>query len=104
MPDFLDEPLLKLKLHHGRAAAPDLLACAKAEKWSYEEFLRQFLAAQMMGVDEARRTSRIRAARFAANAKSFASWKPDLFSIDIEVQQALIGGCPRNGGCLIDGG
>jgi DNA replication protein DnaC len=45
----------------------------------------------MMGVDEARRTSRIRAARFAANAKSFASWKPDLSSIDIEVQQALIG-------------
>ncbi|GAB2823837.1 IS21-like element ISSme2 family helper ATPase IstB [Actinocorallia aurea] len=90
LPDYLDEPLLKLKLHHGRAAAPDLLASAKADKWSYEEFLRQFLAAQMMGVDEARRLARVRAARFAANAKSFASWKPELPSIGVEVQQALI--------------
>lgn len=90
LPDYLVEPLAKLKLQHARAAVPDLLASAKTEKWSYEEFLRQFLVVQMMGVDEARRMSRIRAARFAANAKSFASWIPDKCSIGIEVQQALI--------------
>jgi DNA replication protein DnaC len=90
LPDYLDEPLAKLKMHHARAAAGDLLGSAKAEKWTYEEFLRQVLAAEMIGVEEARRAARVRAARFAPNAKSFASWIPDKCSITIEVQQALI--------------
>jgi DNA replication protein DnaC len=90
LPDYLEEPLLKLKLNHARAACPDLLASAKAEAWTHEEFLRRFLNEEIMGVDEARRAARVRAARFAPNAKSFASWKPEQSSIDIDVQKALI--------------
>jgi DNA replication protein DnaC len=65
-------------------------ATAKAEGWSFEEFLRRFLGEELMARDEALRVSRVRAAKFAANAKSFASWKAELSSIDVEVQQALI--------------
>src|SRR3569833_1549933 len=65
LPDYLEEPLLKLKLNHARAACPELLASAKAEAWTHEEFLRRFLNEEMMGVDEARRAARVRAARFA---------------------------------------
>lgn len=90
LPADLDEQLLKLKMHHARAAAPELLAAAKVDKWTHEEFLRRFLNEEAMGVEEAQRAARIRAARFAPNAKSFASWKPEQSSIDIDVQKALI--------------
>jgi DNA replication protein DnaC len=86
----VDELLARLKLNHARAATLELLATAKADKWSHEEFLRRFLTEEMMGVDEARRAARIRAARFAPNAKSFASWKTEMSSIPVDVQQALI--------------
>ena len=43
-----------------------------------------------MGRDEATRASSVRAAKFAPIAKSFASWKPELSSIDTDVQRALI--------------
>jgi DNA replication protein DnaC len=70
--------------------AAELVATAKAEGWSLEEFLRRFLGEELMGRDEAQRLSRTRAAKFEANAKSFASWKAERSSIDVEVQQALI--------------
>ncbi|MGC4953833.1 IS21-like element helper ATPase IstB [Actinomadura citrea] len=90
LPADLDESLLRLKLNHARRAATELLPAAKAENWPPEEYLRQVLAEEVMGQDDARRAARIRAARFAPNAKSFASWKPELSSIDLEVQKALI--------------
>jgi DNA replication protein DnaC len=86
----VDESLLQLKLHHARRAAAELLQAAKAENWPPEEYLRQVLAEEVMGVGQARRAARVRAARFAPNAKSFASWKPEQSSIDIDVQKALI--------------
>lgn len=90
LPEDLDELLARLKMTHARAATSELLAAAAASKWSHAEFLRRFLSEEMMGVDEARRAARVRAARFAPNAKSFASWKPELSCIPVDVQQALI--------------
>src|ERR1700755_636729 len=89
LPEDLDELLARLKMTHARAATPELLAAAMAGKWSHEEFLRRFLSEEMMGVDEARRAARTRAARFAPNAKSFASWKPELSCTPVDAQQAL---------------
>jgi DNA replication protein DnaC len=90
LPADLDESLLRLKMPHARRTAPELLAEAKQQGWDHAEFLRRVLGEEVMGRDEATRASRVRAARFAPNAKSFASWKPELSSIDTDVQQALI--------------
>jgi DNA replication protein DnaC len=90
LPAELDDSLSRLKMPHARRCAPELLAEAKQQGWDHAEFLRRVLGEEVMGRDEATRASRVRAARFAPNAKSFASWKPELSSIDTEVQQALI--------------
>lgn len=52
--------------------------------------LRQVLAEEVLGADDARRAARVRGARFALNTKSFASWKPALSPIDMEVQKVPI--------------
>ncbi|GAB3977159.1 hypothetical protein GCM10029978_066110 [Actinoallomurus acanthiterrae] len=88
--DDVVESITRLKMKYVGPVAAELVATAKAEGWSLEEFLRRFLGEELMGRDEALRVSRVRAAKFEANAKSFASWKAELSSIDVEVQQALI--------------
>ncbi|MCP2337356.1 IS21-like element helper ATPase IstB [Actinomadura rupiterrae] len=90
LPDDVVESITRLKMKYVGPVAAELVATAKEQGWSLEEFLRRFLGEEVMGRDEALRVSRVRAARFEANAKSFASWKAELSSIDVEVQQALI--------------
>jgi DNA replication protein DnaC len=86
--DEVVDLLRQLRLPHMRAAAPDLLATAKAQRWDPAEAVRALLAEELTG----RQASSIRSRRKAAGfptGKTFDVWDENLSSIPAPTQRAL---------------
>ncbi len=86
--DEVIDLLKDLRLPHMRAAAADLLATAKAQRWEPAEAIRALLAEELAG----RQASSIRARRKAAGfptGKTFDVWDETLSSIPAPTQRAL---------------
>jgi DNA replication protein DnaC len=88
LPDELDKLLRRMRLPYLRAAAPDVIATAKAQRWDPAEVLRVLLAEEVIGRDAATRRMRRKSANFPAG-KTFGTWRPDESSIPPPTQQAL---------------
>ncbi|WP_441295096.1 ATP-binding protein [Kocuria sp. UCD-OTCP] len=70
-----------------RAAAPEVLATARSQRWDPTEVLRVLLAEEVRGRDEATRAARRKAAGLPAG-KTFASWREADSSIPVPTQSA----------------
>ena len=88
LPEDLTAVLRRMRLPYLRAAAPDVLATAKAQRWDPTEVLRVLLAEEVRGRDEATRAMRRKAAGLPAG-KTFASWRETDSSIPVPTQSAL---------------
>jgi DNA replication protein DnaC len=88
LPAELDALLRRMRLPYLRAAAPDVIATAKAQRWDPAEVLRVLLAEEVIGRDAATRRMRRKVANFPAG-KTFGTWRPDESSIPAATQQAL---------------
>lgn len=88
MPDELTVVLRRMRLPYVRAAAPDVLAAARAQRWDPAEVLRVLLEEEIRGRDAATRRQRRKAAGFPAG-KTFESWREDDSSILGPTQQGL---------------
>lgn len=88
LPAQLEALLRRMRLPYLRAAAPDVLATAKAQRWDPAEVLRVLIAEEVIGRDAATRRMRRKSASFPAG-KTFATWRPDESSIPAPTQQAL---------------
>jgi hypothetical protein len=88
LPAELDALLRRMRLPYLRAAAPDVIATAKAQRWDPAEVLRVLLAEEVIGRDAATRRMRRKTANFPTG-KTFATWRPDESSIPTPTQQAL---------------
>ena len=74
--DEVVDLLRALRLPHMRAAAPELLATAKAQRWEPAEAMRALLTEELAG----RQASSVRARRKAAGfptGKTFDAWDGD---------------------------
>jgi DNA replication protein DnaC len=88
IPDELSAVLRRMRLPYIRAAAPEVLATARSQRWDPAEVLRVLLVEEIAGRDAATRRQRRRSAGFPAG-KTFESWRPDDSSITTATQQAL---------------
>jgi DNA replication protein DnaC len=88
LPDELDKLLRRMRLPYLRAAAPDVIATAKAQRWDPAEVLRVLLAEEVIGRDAATRRIRRKSANFPTG-KTFNTWRPAESSIPAPTQQAL---------------
>ena len=88
LPAELDTLLRRMRLPYLRAAAPDVIATAKAQRWDPAEVLRILMAEEVMGRDNATRRMRRKAAAFPTG-KTFTTWRPGDSSIETATQQAL---------------
>ena len=77
-----------MRLPYMRAAAPDVLATAKAQRWDPAEVLRVLINEEVIGRDAATRRMRRKIAGFPAG-KTFSSWRPEESSIPQATQNAL---------------
>jgi DNA replication protein DnaC len=88
LPDDLDKLLRRMRLPYLRAAAPDVIATAKAQRWDPAEVLRVLIAEEVIGRDAATRRTRRKTANFPTG-KTLATWRPDESSIPAATQQGL---------------
>jgi DNA replication protein DnaC len=88
LPDELTAVLRRMRLPYVRAAAPEVLATARAQRWDPAEVVRVLLEEEAAGRDAATRRQRRKAAGFPAG-KTFESWRPADSSIPAPTQQAL---------------
>jgi DNA replication protein DnaC len=88
IPDELASVLRRMRLPYVRAAAPDVLATARAQRWDPAEVLRVLLEEEARGRDAATRRQRRKAAGFPTG-KTFDSWRPEDSSIPAPSQSAL---------------
>lgn len=88
VPDELAAVLRRMRLPYVRAAAPEVLATARAQRWDPAEVLRVLLAEEAAGRDQATRRMRRRTAALPTG-KTFDSWKSDVSSIPAPTQAAL---------------
>jgi len=88
VPDELLAVLKRMRLPYVRAAAPDVLATARAQRWDPAEVLRVLLEEEVKGRDSATRRMRRRAAGFPTG-KTFQSWRAADSSIPAPTQSAL---------------
>src|SRR4029079_2105318 len=80
--------LRRLRMPHTRAAAPEVLATARAQRWEPVEVLRALFRAEVDGRDRSALATRRARAAFPTG-KTFHSWKPEACSITAPTQQAL---------------
>ncbi len=90
LPEDLTGLLRRMRLPYLRAAAPEVLATAKAQRWDPAEVLRVLLTEEIRGRDEATKTTRRKAAGLPAG-KTFDSWREHDSSIPAPTQSALAG-------------
>ena len=86
--DEVVDLLRTLRLPHMRAAAPELLATAKAQRWEPAEAMSALLTEELAG----RQASSVRARRKAAGfptGKTFDAWDETVSSIPAPTQRAL---------------
>lgn len=88
LPADLDALLRRMRFPYLRAAAPDVLATARAQRWDPAEVLRVLLAEEVLGRDTAGRRTRRKAANFPTG-KTFATWRADDSGIPTAAQQGL---------------
>ncbi len=88
LPDELTVLLRRMRLPYLRAAAPDVIATAKAQRWDPAEVLRVLINEEVIGRDAATRRMRRKTANFPSG-KTFATWRPAESSIPSPTQQAL---------------
>ena len=88
LPDELTALLRRMRLPYLRAAAPEVIATAKAQRWDPAEVLRVLLAQEVAGRDRATRATRRRAAGLPAG-KTFETWSEHKSSIPAPTQAAL---------------
>lgn len=88
LPEDLTAVLKRMRMPYLRAAAPEVLATAKAQRWDPTEVLRVLLAEEARGRDEATRAMRRKAAGLPAG-KTFDSWRESDSSIPVATQSAL---------------
>ncbi|ATQ31582.1 MULTISPECIES: IS21-like element helper ATPase IstB [Rhodococcus] len=88
LPDDLLAVLKRMRLPYLRAAAPEVLATAKAQRWDPTEVLKVLLTEEIRGRDEATRAMRRKAAGLPAG-KTFSSWREEDSSIPAPTQSAL---------------
>ncbi|MGV9960341.1 ATP-binding protein, partial [Rhodococcus aetherivorans] len=88
LPDDLLAVLKRMRLPYLRAAAPEVLATAKAQRWDPTEVLKVLLTEEVRGRDEATRAMRRKAAGLPAG-KTFSSWREEDSSIPAPTQSAL---------------
>lgn len=88
LPDDLDRLLRRMRLPYLRAAAPDVIATAKAQRWDPAEVLRVLINEEVIGRDAATRRMRRKTANFPTG-KTLATWRPDESSITTATQHAL---------------
>jgi DNA replication protein DnaC len=88
LPAELQALLVRMRLPHMRAAAPQVLAVAKAQRWDPAEVLRVLLAEEVTGRERSALATRRTAAGFPTG-KTFDAWTPEASSIPAPTQQAL---------------
>jgi DNA replication protein DnaC len=88
VPDELTAVLRRMRLPYVRAAAPDVLATARAQRWDPAEVLRVLLVEEAAGRDAATRRQRRKAAGFPTG-KTFETWREPDSSIPAPTQSAL---------------
>jgi DNA replication protein DnaC len=88
LPAELEALLRRMRLPYLRAAAPDVIATAKAQRWDPAEVLRVLINEEVIGRDAATRRMRRKTANFPAG-KTFVTWRPAESSIPAPTQQAL---------------
>jgi DNA replication protein DnaC len=88
LPAELDALLRRMRLPYLRAAAPDVLATARSQRWDPAEVLRVLINEEVIGRDAATRRMRRKTANFPSG-KTFATWRPGDSSIPPPTQQAL---------------
>ena len=86
--DEVVDLLRTLRLPHMRAAAPDLLATAKAQRWEPAEAMRALLTEELAGRQASSINSRRKAAGFPTG-KTFHAWDQTVSSIPAPTQRAL---------------
>ncbi|MCY0963449.1 IS21-like element helper ATPase IstB [Streptomyces sp. H27-H5] len=89
IPAELDAVLRRMRFPYLRAAAPDVLATARAQRWDPAEVVRILLEAEAHGRDEATRRNHHRQAGLPSG-KTFESWKEADSSIPLPTQHALM--------------
>lgn len=90
LPQDLTGLLRRMRLPYLRAAAPEVLATAKAQRWDPTEVLQVLLTEEIRGRDQATKTMRRKAAGLPAG-KTFDSWREHDSSIPAATQSALAG-------------
>lgn len=88
LPEDLTALLRRLRMPHTRAAAPEVIATARAQRWEPAEVLRALLTAEVAGRDRSALATRRACAGFPTG-KTFHAWNPELSSIPAPTQQAL---------------
>ncbi|KSZ55960.1 transposase [Rhodococcus pyridinivorans KG-16] len=88
LPEDLVAVLKRMRLPYLRAAAPEVLATAKAQRWDPAEVLKVLLDEEIRGRDEATRAMRRKSAGLPAG-KRFSSWRETDSSIPLPTQHAL---------------
>ncbi|MGH8919745.1 MAG: ATP-binding protein, partial [Actinomycetes bacterium] len=88
LPEELTAVLRRMRLPYVRAAAPEVLATARAQRWDPAEVLRVLLVEEITGRDAATQRMRRKAAGFPAG-KTFDSWREANSSIPVATQSAL---------------
>ncbi|MFW3386639.1 UNVERIFIED_CONTAM: IS21-like element helper ATPase IstB [Kocuria sp. CPCC 205274] len=88
LPDDLAAVLKRMRMPYLRAAAPEVLATARSQRWDPTEVLRVLLAEEARGRDEATKAARRKAAGLPAG-KTFDSWREADSSIPVPTQSAL---------------
>ena len=89
LPDELNPLLRRLRLPYMRAAAAEICATARSQRWDPTEILAALLAEEVRGRDQAMHAQRRRAAGLPSG-KTWESWQSDASSIPGPTQKALI--------------
>jgi DNA replication protein DnaC len=88
LPEELTAVLRRMRLPYMRAAAPEVLATARAQRWDPAEVLRVLLREEATGRDAATRRQRRKTAGFPTG-KTLETWHSNQSSIPPGTQQAL---------------
>jgi len=88
LPEELLTVLRRMRLPYVRAAGPEVLATARAQRWDPAEVLRVLLIEEIKGRDAATQRMRRRSAGFPTG-KTFESWREHDSSIEPATQAAL---------------
>ncbi|MDA8073059.1 MAG: IS21-like element helper ATPase IstB [Actinomycetota bacterium] len=86
--DELEALLRRLRLPHIRAAAPEVIATARAQRWEPAEVLKALFAAEVAGRERSALATRRAAAAFPTG-KTFDAWDQDRSSIPAPTTSAL---------------